>query len=40
MDQRGLAPEWHISEWLNTSVPIRLEAQRGQVVVACAVTVA
>lgn len=36
MDQHGLAPEWHIAEWLNTSEPIRLEEQRGRVVVACA----
>ena len=31
-----LAPEWRISEWLNTPEPIDLQAQRGRVVVACA----
>lgn len=36
MDQHVWAPPWHISAWLNTSVPIDLEAQRGHVVVACA----
>jgi hypothetical protein len=36
MDQHGLAPESHISEWLNTSAPIRLHEQRGRVLVACA----
>jgi peroxiredoxin len=36
MDQPALAPRWRISEWLNTPEPIDLEAQRGQVVVACA----
>ena len=36
MDQHGLAPEWHIAEWLNTPEPIRLDEQRGRVVVACA----
>lgn len=36
MAQPGLAPEWRISEWLNTPDPIALEAQRGHVVVACA----
>ncbi len=36
MNQHGLAPEWHIAEWLNTSAPIRLQEQRGRVVVACA----
>ncbi|SLN64082.1 redoxin domain-containing protein [Oceanibacterium hippocampi] len=30
------APEWRISEWLNSPEPLRLEAQRGRVVVACA----
>lgn len=30
------APEWRISEWLNTPEPLRLEAQRGHVVAACA----
>ncbi len=33
MDQHGLAPEWQIAEWLNASAPIRLEEQRGRVVV-------
>jgi hypothetical protein len=36
MDQHELAPAWHISQWLNTSAPIRLAQQRGRVVVACA----
>jgi len=36
MDQPVMAPPWHIAEWLNTPVPISLEAQRGHVVVACA----
>jgi hypothetical protein len=36
MDQPVLAPSWRISEWLNTSAPVDLEAQRGHVVVACA----
>ncbi len=36
MDQHGSAPEWHISEWVNSSAPIRLAEQRGRVVVACA----
>jgi hypothetical protein len=36
VDQAALAPPWHISEWLNTPAPIDLEAQHGQVVVACA----
>jgi len=31
-----MAPPWRTSEWLNTSVPVDLEAQRGHVVVACA----
>jgi len=31
-----LAPPWRTSVWLNTPVPIDLEAQRGHVVVACA----
>ena len=31
-----MAPPWRISEWLNTSTPIDLEAQRGHVVVALA----
>jgi hypothetical protein len=36
VDQHALAPLWRTSEWLNTLVPIDLEAQRGHVVVACA----
>lgn len=36
MDQPVLAPPWRISEWLNTTTALDLEAQRGQVVVACA----
>ncbi len=36
MVQPELAPNWRISEWLNTPEPINLEAQRGRVVVACA----
>ncbi len=36
MVQPQLAPNWCISEWLNTPEPIDLEAQRGRVVVACA----
>lgn len=36
MAQPELAPNWRISEWLNTPEPIDLEAQRGRVVVACA----
>ena len=36
MDQLVMAPPWRTSEWLNTSVPINLEVQRGHVVVACA----
>lgn len=36
MDQAAFAPQWHISEWLNSSAAIELEAQRGRVVVACA----
>lgn len=36
MDHTIPAPEWSISEWLNTSVPLDLAAQRGRVVVACA----
>lgn len=31
-----MAPPWRTSKWLNTPVPIDLEAQRGHVVVACA----
>jgi peroxiredoxin len=31
-----MAPSWRTSEWLNTPVPVDLEAQRGHVVVACA----
>lgn len=31
-----MAPPWRTSVWLNTAAPIDLEAQRGQVVVACA----
>ncbi len=31
-----MAPPWRTSEWLNTSAPIDLGAQRGHVVVACA----
>ena len=34
MNQPDMAPPWRISEWLNTPVPIDLEAQRGHVVVA------
>lgn len=36
MDQPVMALPWRISEWLNTSTPIDLEAQRGHVVVALA----
>lgn len=36
MDQPELAPVWRIVRWLNASEPVDLEAQRGQVVVACA----
>jgi hypothetical protein len=36
VDQPIMAPPWRISAWLNTPVPIDLEAQRGHVVVACA----
>lgn len=36
MNQPDMAPPWRISEWLNTPVPIDLEAQRGHVVVALA----
>lgn len=36
MDQPVLAPPWRISEWLNTTMPLDLEAQRGHVVVAWA----
>ena len=36
MDRPVLAPPWRISEWLNTPVPLDLEAQRDYVVVACA----
>lgn len=36
MDQPVMAPPWRTSKWLNTPVPIDLEAQRGHVVVACA----
>jgi len=36
VDQPVLAPPWRISEWLNTPKALDLEAQRGQVVVACA----
>jgi len=36
VDQPVLAPPWRISEWLNTTGPLDLEAQRGHVVVACA----
>ena len=36
MDQPVLAPPWRISEWLNTTKALDLEAQRGHVVVACA----
>jgi peroxiredoxin len=31
-----MAPPWRTSEWLNTSAPVDLEAQRGHVVVAYA----
>lgn len=30
------APDWHISDWINTPTPLSLEMLRGQVVVACA----
>jgi len=30
------SPHWRIAEWLNTTAPTDLEAQRGHVVVACA----
>jgi len=36
VDQPVLAPPWRISEWLNTTKALDLEAQRGHVVVACA----
>jgi hypothetical protein len=36
VNQPVMALPWRTSEWLNTSAPIDLEAQRGQVVVACA----
>lgn len=36
MVQLQPAPNWRISEWLNTPESIHLEAQRGRVVVACA----
>jgi len=36
VDQPVLAPLWRTSEWLSTTAPIDLEAQRGHVVVACA----
>lgn len=35
MIQPELAPNWRISEWLNTPEPIDLQTQRGRVVVAC-----
>jgi hypothetical protein len=31
-----MAPEWQVSEWLNTPQPLSLEGERGRVVVACA----
>jgi hypothetical protein len=36
VDQAAFAPQWHISEWLNSPAAIDLEAQRGRIVVACA----
>jgi hypothetical protein len=36
VNQAVMAPPWRISEWLNTSVAIDPEAQRGHIVVACA----
>ena len=36
MVQPQLAPNWHISEWLNSPKHTDLQAQRGRVVVACA----
>lgn len=36
MEHARTAPDWQVTEWLNTLVPLALEAQRGRVVVACA----
>jgi hypothetical protein len=36
VNQSEKAPNWRISEWLNTPEPLELEAQHDHVVIACA----